>query len=320
MKMTTPKFAPSNQRMLVLVLMLCGLWAGARAGYAQTGEVTRGAATEPTLARLIDLGRLGEAREKLREQMAKDGTQPRLLLFEAMILYREQQYVESLRTLEQSLRLYDGDADVYKLAGLNLVAVGKEDVAAEYFARAIALAPQDFMARYYLGLHYLTSKQLAQAAASAQAVIQLNPKYVDAYLVLGVAQEQLGQEAAAIQTYQQAIEITEQQPLKTEKPSLYLARLLLSLQRYEQSLPPLQKAVALNPQSAEAQTLLGRVLSNLKRYDEAIQALQEAARLAPQDKSPHYLLMGIYQKLGNTSAAQREMQLFRALEANEKKQ
>jgi Flp pilus assembly protein TadD len=92
------------------------------------------------------------------------------------------------------------------------------------------------------------------------------------------------------------------------------------LQRYEQSLPPLQKAVASNPKSAEALTLMGLVLSRLGRCDEAIPSLQEAARLAPQDKAPHYLLMGIYQKLGNTSEAQREMQIFRALEANEKKQ
>jgi tetratricopeptide (TPR) repeat protein len=318
---------PTRSELIFAALVLCACCLPAVSVLGQADELalksaaaSRRSAGELTIEKLIDLGRLAEARARLRAQFAQEGEQPRLLLCEAMILYREQQHAESLRKLERALRLHDGDADVYKLIGLNLVSAGKDDLAGQYFEKAAALAPQDFMARYYVALSQLTSKQLAQAAASAQAVIQLNPKYVDAYLVLGVAQEQLGQEAAAIQTYQQAIEITEQRPLKTEKPSLYLARLLLSLQRYEQSLPPLQKAVAINPQSAEAQTLLGRVLSSLKRYDEALQALQEAARLAPQDKSPHYLLMGIYQKLGNTSAAQREMQLFRALEANEKKQ
>jgi len=261
-----------------------------------------------------------EAQEKLREQSAKQGEHPRALLFEAMTLYKEKQYVESIRKLERSLALNDRDPDVYKLIGLNLVSLGKEDLAGRYFETAVELAPRDFMARYYLALYQLTGKQIKRAEASSQAVIEINPNYVDAYLVLGVAQEQLGQEAEAIQTYQQAIKIAEQQPGKTEMPALYLARFLISLQRYEQSLPPLQKVVAINPKSAEALTLRGLVLSRLERYEEALPSLQEAAGLAPQDKSPHYILMGIYQKQGNTSQAQREMQIFRALEANEKKQ
>lgn len=300
--------------------MFCSLWVSTISGYAQSGEATlkRGAATESTVARLIDLGRLGEAREKLREHLAKDGTQPRLLLFEAMILYQEQQYVESLRKLEQSLKLRDGDADVYKLAGLNLVAVGKEDVAAGYFARAIALAPQDFMARYYLGLHDLTSKQYAQAEAGLRETIKLNPNYVDAWMLLGVAQEQLGHEVEAVQTYRQAVALAEQQGTKTETPFLYLARHLIALQQFEPSLSPLRRAVAINPKSAEALTLLGRVLSRLEQRAEAVRVLQEAARLAPQDKTPHYLLMSLYQKLGKVEDAQREQQLFRTLEEKEK--
>jgi tetratricopeptide (TPR) repeat protein len=273
---------------------------------------------EPTIERLIDQGRLPEARAKLRERFAKEGERPRLLLFEAMILYREHQYLDSLRKLERSLSLHDGDADVYKLIGLNLVSVGKADLAAQYFEKAVELAPGDFMARYYVGLYQLTSKQYAQAETTARATLKLNPKYVDAWLLLGVAQEQLGQEEAAIETYRQSIEMTEQQPLKSELPFLYLARLLVSLQRFAPSLPPLKRAVLINPQSSEAFALLGRVLGRLGQYEEARRALEEAIRLAPQEKTAHFLLMGIYQKLGKADEARREMQIFRALEEKEK--
>lgn len=276
------------------------------------------ALVEPTIERLIDQGRLPEARAKLRERFAKEGERPRLLLFEAMILYREQQYLDSLRKLERRLSLHDGDADVYKLVGLNLVSVGKADLAAPYFEKAVELAPRDFMARYYVGLYQLTSKQYAQAEMTARATLKLNPKYVDAWLLLGVAQEQLGQEAAAIETYRQAIEITEQQSLKSEMPFLYLARLLVSLQQFEPSLPALKRAVIINPKSSEAFALLGRVLGRLEQYAEARLALEEAIRLTPHEKTSHYLLMGIYQKLGKADEAQREMQIFRALEAKEK--
>ncbi len=274
--------------------------------------------TELSLEKLIDLGCLPEAREKLREQVAKEGERPRLLLFEAMILYREQQHLESIRKLERSLSLHEGDPDVYKLIGLNLVSVGKADLAEHYFEKAVALAPRDFMARYYLGLYQLTSKQFERAETQVREALKLNPNYADAWLLLGVAQEHLGKEAEAIQTYRQASEIAERQNHRTETPSLYLARLLVSLQQFEQSLPPLKRAVALNPQSSEALTLLGRALSRLEQNEAALQVLTEAVKLAPQDKAPHYLLISVYQKLGKTDEAQRERQIFSALEAKEK--
>ncbi|MGE0883809.1 MAG: tetratricopeptide repeat protein [Blastocatellales bacterium] len=293
---------------------------GALSCLAQTDEMAMKSRTvgEPSIERLIDQGRLPEARAKLCEQITKEGESPRLLLFEAMILYRENNYSDSLRKLERAINLNNADPDVYKLIGLNLVAGGRDDLAGSYFEKAVELAPRDFMARYYLGLHQLTSKQFKLAAASAQTVIKLNPGYLDGYLVLGVAQEQLGKETDAIQTYRQACKIAQQHQYKTETPFLYLARLLISLQQFEQSLPPLKKALAINPNLAEAHTLCGQTLSRFGQYEQAIQSLQEAVRLAPQEKSPHYLLMGIYQKLGKTDEARQEMQIFRALEEKEK--
>jgi Flp pilus assembly protein TadD len=263
--------------------------------------------------------RLQEAQEKLREQSVKQGEHPRALLFEAMTLYKEKQYVESVRKLERSLALNERDPDVHKLIGLNLVSLGKEDLAGRYFETAVELAPRDFMARYYLGLYQLSNKYYARAEAEFREVIKLSPNYVDAYILLGVAEEQRGKEVEAIRTYRQAIELSERQELKQETPFLYLARLLILLQSYEQSLQPLKRAVEINPKSSEAHKLLGRSLNQLCRYEEALPVLQEAVKLGPQDKNSHYLLMSVYKKLGKSDEAQREMRLFLELEEQEKK-
>jgi Flp pilus assembly protein TadD len=320
--MTFAQFHFFIKALTTIALVLC--WASPVLSQSdemalKNNAVKAGAGAEPTIEKLIDLGRLSEARTKMREQMAKTGEQPRLLLFEAMILYRERQYQDSLRQLDRVLNQHDADPDVHKLIGLNLVAMGREDLAGRYFEKAVNLAPHDFMARYYLGLYQVTSKQFAPAEVTVREALKLNRYYVDAWLLLGVVQEQAGKETEAIQTYQQAIELAEQQALKTEMPSLYLARLLISLQKFEPSLAPLKRAVSLNPKSAEAFTLLGRSLIQLEQNEAALQALQEAVRLLPQDKSAHYLLMGLYQKLGRKEEAQREMQIFRALEEKEKK-
>lgn len=284
----------------------------------KAGAVRSGSYTEPTVEKLIDQGRLLEARARLRELLSRNGEAPRLLLFEAMILYRENRHSESLRVLERVLRLNYADPDVYKLIGLNLVAGGRDDLAGSYFEKAVELAPRDFMARYYLSLHQLTNKQFNLAVTSAQIAINLNPRYLDGFLVLGVAQEQLGKESDAIETYRQACQIAEQNEFKNEMPFLYLARLLISLQQFEQCLTPLKQALAINPNLAEAHALIGQTLLRFEKYEQAIGSLQEAVRLAPNEKTPHYVLMGIYQKLGRAEEARREMRIFRELEEKEK--
>jgi tetratricopeptide (TPR) repeat protein len=257
--------------------------------------------------------------KKLREHPAKQGEQSRALLFEAMTLYKEKKYLESIRKLDRSLALNESDPDVHKLIGLNLVSLGREDLAGRYFETAAALAPRDFMARYYLGLYQLSHKYYVRAEAEFREVIKLSPDYLDAYILLGVAEEQQGKDAEAIRTYRQAIDLSERQDLKQESPFLYLARFLILLQRYEQSLPPLKRAVVINPKSSEAHKLLGQALNQLRRYEEALPLLQEAVKLGPQDKNSHYLLMNVYKKLGKSDEAQREMQLFLELEEKEKK-
>ena len=325
--MAIANYKLSNLRNLVpaLVLALSGTNNCLASPFPQSGEVSlktnvikRHVPTEPTVEKLIDQGRLHEARLKLREQIAKEGERPRLLLFEAMILYREKQHRESIRVLERILPQNDADPDVHKLIGLNLVAGGRDDLAGAYFEKAVELAPRDFMARYYLCLYQLTDRQRVSAETTCRITTQLNPKYLDGYLALGVALEQSKMTQEAIQTYLQACELAEQQGSKTEAPFLYLSRLLISLHQFEQSLPPLKKAVTINPKSPEAHTALGQALGRLGQYEQALQSLLEAVRLAPNEKSPHYLLMGIYQKLGKTDDARREMQIFRALEEKEK--
>lgn len=276
-------------------------------------------ATVLTLERLIDRGRLDEARAKLREQFVKHGELPRLLLLEAMILFKEKQYLQSIRRLERSLAMSDRDPDAYKLAGLNLVAVGRGDLAEPYFEAAAELAPRDFMARYYLGLQALSDRRYQRAEALLREVITLRPDYLDAHILLGVAEEQRGTEEGAIRTYHHAIALAEQQNLKRDTPFLYLARLLISLQRHEESLPPLRRAVAVDSKSSDARTLLGQALTHLGRYDEALPVLRDAVTLAPEDKTAHFLLMTVCKRLGRRDEAAREMQLFLALEEKDKR-
>jgi predicted Zn-dependent protease len=116
-----------------------------------------------SLEQLVDANRLAEARLRLREVVAASGNSARTQLVEAMILYREGRHLDSMRRLQDLLGPEQRESGVYKLFGLNLVAVRREADAEPFFRAAAQLAPEDTTAQYYLGMAELSLKRYTQA-------------------------------------------------------------------------------------------------------------------------------------------------------------
>jgi tetratricopeptide (TPR) repeat protein len=131
-----------------------------------------------------------------------------------------------------------------------------------------------------------------------------------AYDLLGLAQEELEDDPVVVRTYQQAIELTEQQNLKDESAYLHLAKFLWLRNRFEESLPAAQRAAELNPKSAEAHYILGRLLDKLGHDAEAERALKRSIEIDPNYGESHYLLSRIYLRQGNEQEATRFMKMF----------
>src|SRR5688500_3457646 len=77
-------------------------------------------ATAESLEQLVDANRLDEARARLREIVSSSGHFPRTRITEAMILYKEARFLESMRVLQDLLGPEQRDPRIYKLFGLNL--------------------------------------------------------------------------------------------------------------------------------------------------------------------------------------------------------
>lgn len=281
-------------------------------------------AGEEAIERLIDLGRLAEARARLS---ALTGEPDRAALLESMILYREGKPAASLAglapILENSRRSSSSGATVatfaaaHKLAALSLVALGRPAEAGPHIVEAVRLAPKDFMARYYLGLHQLDKRQPEQAAATFEEAVRLNPDYPDTHTMLGLAREQSGRDAEALASYRQAVELTARLRIKRESAYVYLGRYLHSRGAHDEAALHLEAAVSANPKSTEAWLLLGRTRSALARHTAALEALQRAAGLAPRDKRVRFQLMQAYQRGGRLDEARREKQIYEALSDSE---
>ncbi len=268
---------------------------------------------------LIESGKLSEAHESLKEHVVKSGETYKSFYLEALILFRENQFLESLKKLERSISLEKRDPAVHKLAGLNCVVLERYDTARSFLEAAAELAPNDAMARYYLGRLYYTIQRFPQAVAEFEQAVRLNPSFVKGYDNLGLALEAVGNEEAATEAYQKAIDLNEQQKLRNEWPYLNLGKFLTTKNRYQEGLPLLEKSVQINPRSAEACYALGKVLNKLGRDAEALEALKHSTSNDSSYDEPHYLLSRIYRKLGDETQAQREIQIFQELKGEKRK-
>lgn len=281
---------------------------------AQTAD-----ATYTQIERLIDAGRLGEALERLNAARKNSGETPATLLVEARLLFKQRRFVESIQKLERviaaandpSLRRLDGEA--HKLMGLNLVLINRLDLAEPFLKDAATMLPDDHLARFHLGTLYYTTSRFAAAETELRAAIRLNPEFAKAHDTLGLTLEELGNDEASLGAYRRAIELSERQKLKDPSPYLNLGKFLLAKNRYKESLPVLEKAIALDARSAEAAFQLGKTLNKLGREAEAVKALNQAISNDPDYSEPHYLLSRIYLNQGREEEAGKELQIFQEL-------
>jgi Tfp pilus assembly protein PilF len=79
----------------------------------------------------------------------------------------------------------------------------------------------------------------------------------------------------------------------------------------------LKKAVAINPQFAEAHLELGTLYAAHSKFESAASSYQRAIAADPQLSEAHYRLARIYKQLGQEQKAQQEFAAYRQIEKTE---
>lgn len=264
-----------------------------------------------SIEQLVDSNRLDDARQQLHELVRSAGRSPRTRLIEAMILYREGQHLPSMNILKDLLGPKQHDANVYKLFGLNLVAMKRDTDAEPFFRAAAGLAPEDTMALYYLGMAELTLLRFNDAERTLSEVVRRMPDYTAARTMLGLALEQQDKPDTALEAYRTAGALARRKGEPAVQPDLYLARYLMRLLRLHEAVEVLKGLVAAVPDHAEAHLLLGRSLSESGSAEPGVRHLQRALELDPTNRPARYVLARTLQRLGRTDAAAQHFQILR---------
>jgi tetratricopeptide (TPR) repeat protein len=262
---------------------------------------------------LISAGKLQAAREMLAIEVAEAGETYRTLLLQARLLFEGQRYQDALKILERCLALDDRNAEAYKLAALAAIRIDRLDIAEPALKRAVAIAPNDYLAHFHLGALYYTQNQFLAAKPELEKASELKEDYLPALVFLGLTLEEVGVAQAIIETYRRAIDASTGVTGGAEMPYLYLGRYFYRLNRFQESLPLLEKAVELNSRSAEAWLFLGKSQLALGRDKNAIAAWERSSAINPSNPEPHYLLFRLFTAQGRETEAQEQLKRFQVL-------
>ncbi len=201
-----------------------------------------------------------------------------------------------------------------KIVALDYVLL-KDDIAADkWLSLSLSWNPKDAQGWYYLGRTKYSESQFPAAIEAFEQCLELEPKNVAAEYNVGLSYAGLGQDDQAIQAYQNAIAWQADSRSKSAEPYILLASIYLDENQPAKAVPYLRHAVLIAPQAARAHEELGKAYSLLHQLSQAEMQLQVAVHLAPKDAPLHCMLGQVYRQEKKIAPAQAEFQACAALQ------
>ncbi len=252
--------------------------------------------------------------------------------------------------ISRALAQQGNDADFHRVAGELDEALGDSLSAVQHEERAVQLAPTE--ENYFVwGSELLLHRAIWQAAQvfanGAQAhpssarmetgwgaalfagahydeaaqrlcrASDLDPTQSEPYLLIGKVL--LASPAPLTCVQAKLARFAATQPNRADAIYLYAMSLLKNggTPNLQNAASLLRKAVAINPNDADAYLQLGILAFTERRYTEAIELYTKALRADPQEAEAHYRLGVAYDRIGNTTEARQQFQMHDQLVAEQ---
>jgi tetratricopeptide (TPR) repeat protein len=245
--------------------------------------------------------------------------------------------------LREAVRLKPESYEARSLLGTLLAQQGRDEESIAHLRKAVEMRADNPRLLALLGLKYTEGRYYSDAIAVLREAIRLQPANPELRFLL-IQAHYMNQDSE--------LALEEARTTANDFPALAKSHLVFALQlqnmgRYEEARPPLERALAVDPNLGEAYGALGDVLLRqgeveqglaylrtaterrpdlvephigvgkaliqLKRYDEAIGAMQNAIRLHADQAQPHLYLSQAYRALGRLADSKRASETFSAL-------
>ena len=235
---------------------------------------------------------------------------------EARQLMAQRRYPQADSMSEAALAQFPSCANLLALRGQLLTMKGQPADGRVMLERALKLDPNNADAHFNLGAQFDRTKQYSDAVAHFQKVVQIDPKNPRAWDYLGLNLEPLGEVARAEEAFRRGLAVNEG-PLFDSYLEFNYGRLLLKLNRLNDSKTHLDRAVDLVPRSRAIRYERAKLNLRLRQYEIARQDAEAARELADPagaviDLQVYALLEQIYRRMGNAEMAAKYADLTRA--------
>src|SRR5512138_3327329 len=183
----------------------------------------------------------------------------------------------TLKPAELSAQKALSRADQIFLKGNKLFAEQKFAEAAASYNEAIGLDPSNWAYHFNLGLAWKKAAKPEEALAAFRKSVELNPESYSANKEAGEALAKAGQFAEAKPFYEKAAGLSPDDP----DAQYNLGVCMVNVGESEAALPRFERAVALNPDYADAYYQMATILISQNKVPEAKAALEKFLVLAP---------------------------------------
>jgi tetratricopeptide (TPR) repeat protein len=164
-------------------------------------------------------------------------------------------------------------------AGEKTFAGGKDlGAAVKSFKKATEIEPKFTEAHLMLGMAQLGQKHYDEAEKSLSKAITLDSTFAPAFVGLGEAQNSQGKFDDAERNLSKAVALSPDSP----EAHYELAKSLWALKRWEQAEPHVTRSLALKPDYPDAHVLMGNILLRKRDAEGALREFHEYLRLDPK--------------------------------------
>jgi len=200
--------------------------------------------------------------------------------------YRAGRFAAAEAVCQQILAMEPQHSRTLHLAGVIARDSGRNEIAVEFFTRAIGADESIAAFHYDLGGIHLGMRRFSDAALCYERALALNPDFADAHNNLGVVWSALGKPEDAIACFQRGLHLNPGNPAGYNN----LGILLKNKGDLDQAAACYQEALQLQPDFVQAFNNLGNVLLEQGRPAEAIACCQRAIQLRPNFTDAHITL------------------------------
>ena len=243
-------------------------------------------------------GELAEAAAHYQALLAKNPRHAGAIHGLGTIASHQQQHQRAIKLIGVAISIDPNNYTYHHNEGSAYQAVAQHKRAIESYTRALQLNPKSPLTWYNRGVAYLESGAPVLATSDFNETIQLNPTHAQAFFNLGNCYRTLKDSERALEAFEQAIKLD-----PADLPARFnRAATLQDLRAFDQAVEEYGELVRLSP-NAETFFNRGACLQKIGRQIEAINDFKRAIAIDPNLAEAFCNLGLAHRTLGNLSAA-----------------